>query len=339
MAAAPGLLYIIGLGLGDHRDITRRGSDAIASCDVVFLEAYTSILCVDAPALEAALGKRIELAHRETVESESELILGPARAGQTVAFLVVGDPFGATTHTDLLLRARAAGVPTRVVHNASIMNAVGACGLQLYSFGQTVSVPFFRNAWQPDSFYDRIAFNASGGLHTLCLMGAFVVQCIVTYLPLYPLTRTRTRAHARAHADIKVREPDFELLARTGRKQFLPPRFMSIHRAIAQLLSVEARRKGGVCAPHCLAVGMARVGQETEAIVSGTLQELLGCDFGGPLHSLVLVAPGTPHDLEAEMLAHYRLTAAQAVGYAEEFEDWDGQPPAAEEEAGEGGGE
>jgi diphthine synthase len=171
-APAPGLLYIIGLGLGDHRDITHRGSAAIASCDVVFLEAYTSILCVDAPALEAALGKRIELAHRETVESESELILGPARAGKTVGFLVVGDPFGATTHTDLLLRARAAGIATKIVHNASIMNAVGACGLQLYSFGQTVSLPFFRDAWQPDSFYDRIAHNASGGLHTLCLLGA-----------------------------------------------------------------------------------------------------------------------------------------------------------------------
>ena len=175
-AAPSGLLYIIGLGLGDHRDVTHRGSAAIAACDVVFLEAYTSVLCVDAAALEAAFGKRIELAHRETVESESELILGPARAGQTVGFLVVGDAFGATTHTDLLLRARAAGIATRIVHNASIMNAVGACGLQLYSFGQTVSIPFFRDAWQPDSFYDRIAFNASGGLHTLCLLGAWLAR-------------------------------------------------------------------------------------------------------------------------------------------------------------------
>ena len=170
--AAPGLRYIIGLGLGDHRDVTRRGADAIAACDEVFLEAYTSVLCVDAAALEAAFGKRIQLAHRETVESESDTILGPALAGRTVGFLVVGDAFGATTHTDLLLRARAAGIATRIVHNASIMNAVGACGLQLYSFGQTVSLPFFRDAWQPDSFYDRIAHNASGGLHTLCLLGA-----------------------------------------------------------------------------------------------------------------------------------------------------------------------
>ena len=42
----------------------------------------------------------------------------------------------ATTHTDLQLRARALGVAVRVVHNASIMSAVGACGLQLYRYGE-----------------------------------------------------------------------------------------------------------------------------------------------------------------------------------------------------------
>lgn len=42
----------------------------------------------------------------------------------------------ATTHTDLELRARALGIPVRIVHNASIMNAVGVCGLQLYRFGE-----------------------------------------------------------------------------------------------------------------------------------------------------------------------------------------------------------
>ena len=42
----------------------------------------------------------------------------------------------ATTHTDLQLRAQAMGIQTKVIHNASIMNAVGCCGLQLYRFGE-----------------------------------------------------------------------------------------------------------------------------------------------------------------------------------------------------------
>ena len=52
------------------------------------------------------------------------------------------------------------------------MNAIGACGLQLYTFGQTVSIVFFTETWRPDSFYDKIAANRKLGLHTLCLLGA-----------------------------------------------------------------------------------------------------------------------------------------------------------------------
>ena len=50
------------------------------------------------------------------------------------------------------------------------MNAMGACGLQLYNFGQTVSLVFFTETWKPDSFYDRIKENADLGMHTLVLL-------------------------------------------------------------------------------------------------------------------------------------------------------------------------
>jgi diphthamide biosynthesis methyltransferase len=49
----------------------------------------------------------------------------------------------ATTHTDLELRARDLGIPVKIIHNASIMNAVGVCGLQLYRFGE-VGLPHTR---------------------------------------------------------------------------------------------------------------------------------------------------------------------------------------------------
>lgn len=38
------MLYIIGLGLGDERDITLRGLDAIKKCSKLYMEAYTSLL-------------------------------------------------------------------------------------------------------------------------------------------------------------------------------------------------------------------------------------------------------------------------------------------------------
>lgn len=62
------------------------------------------------------------------MEADSILMNGDK---EDVAFLVVGDPFGATTHTDLVLRAKQKNIPTKVVHNASIMNAIGCCGLQV----------------------------------------------------------------------------------------------------------------------------------------------------------------------------------------------------------------
>jgi diphthine methyl ester synthase len=85
--------------------------------------------------MEGLYGKKIEIADRELVESRAEVILEDAESAN-VAFCVVGDPFGATTHTDLQLRAREKGIEVKIIHNASIMNAVGACGLQLYRFGQ-----------------------------------------------------------------------------------------------------------------------------------------------------------------------------------------------------------
>ncbi|KAJ2849612.1 diphthine synthase [Coemansia brasiliensis] len=263
------MLYIIGLGLADERDITVKGLEAVKACERVYLEAYTSILMVDKQRLEAFYGKPVLVAHRETVESDSDEILRDADRVD-VAFLVVGDPYGATTHTDLVLRARQRGISVKTIHNASIMNAVGATGLQLYNFGQTVSIVFFTDDWRPDSFYDRIAENARLGLHTLCLL------------------------------DIKVREQSIENLM-LGRQIFEPPRYMPASLAAQQLLEVEATRKTGICTEDALAVAVARVGSDDQLIRAGSLRQLADSDFGAPLHSLVLVGSRL-HLLEADIL-------------------------------------
>ncbi|XP_021831026.1 probable diphthine methyl ester synthase [Prunus avium] len=272
------MLYIVGLGLGDEKDITLRGLEAVKKCDQIFIEAYTSLLSFGLSSdglstLENLYGKPVTLADRETVEEKADQILSAAAASD-VAFLVVGDPFGATTHTDLVVRAKKLGIDVKVVHNASVMNAVGICGLQLYHYGETVSIPFFTETWRPDSFYEKIQKNRGLGLHTLCLL------------------------------DIRVKEPTLESLCR-GRKQYEPPRYMSINTAIEQLLEVEENQGESAYDENTMCVGLARLGSEDQKIVSGTMKELQSVDFGAPLHCLVIV--GKTHPVEEEMLDFYRL--------------------------------
>lgn len=164
------VLYVIGLGLWDEKDITLRGLEAVRGSVEVYLESYTSILMSEGyhGRLEALYGRPIVLAHREVVELQADDILAKA-AEADVSFLVVGDPLSATTHTDLILRARAKGVAVRIIHNASIMTAIASSGLQPYNFGQTISVPFWTEAWRPDSWLARIAENMAIGNHTLVL--------------------------------------------------------------------------------------------------------------------------------------------------------------------------
>ncbi len=268
------VLYIVGLGLGDEKDITVRGLEAIRSSDKVFLEAYTSVLCVGKERLEAYYEKPIILADRNMVESEAEQIYEPAKT-QNVSLLVVGDPVCATTHTDIMIRAKEFGVDVKLIHNASVMGAAGCCGLQLYNFGHTVSIPFFEENWRPTSFYPKIDYNRRGGMHTLCLL------------------------------DIKVKEPDFEAMTR-GKQVFLPPRFMSIPTAASQLIEAEETlQKGAYNVETTLCVGLARLGQSTQQIVAGTLKELQEVDFGEPLHSFIVC--GELHELEMEVLKEYLI--------------------------------
>ena len=175
------MLYLIGLGLGDVTDITVKGLETVRKCDKVFLEAYTSLLLnSELDTLEKYYDKEITIADREMVESESALILDPALT-QDVAFLVVGDPLGATTHTDIILRAIKKGISYRVIHNASIMNAVASTGLQLYNFGDTVSICFWKENWKPTSFVDKIIKNLRNGLHVLCLLDIRVSLYLIFY--------------------------------------------------------------------------------------------------------------------------------------------------------------
>ncbi|KIR37832.1 diphthine synthase [Cryptococcus deuterogattii Ram5] len=305
------MFYVIGLGLSDEKDITVKGLEAVKGSERVYLESYTSILMVEKEKLEAFYERPVITATREMVELEADDILKDADKVD-ISFLVVGDPLGATTHSDLLLRAQSRNIPTSIIHNASILTALGSTGLQMYSFGQTLSLPFYTETWRPDSWYPRLEENLRLGVHTLVLL------------------------------DIKVREQSEENMAR-GRLIYEPPRFMNPAQAFNQMLLTESIRhpapkpqpqsqsqsqktfsdseeeeeEGEEKDPYpslmppsqTLAISLSRVGTSSQRLISGTLSELAALDeeeFGGPLHSVVIVGKRL-HPLELEYAGKFAV--------------------------------
>lgn len=155
------------------------------------------------------------------------------------------------------------------------MSAVGTTGLQLYNFGQTVSMVFFTDTWKPTSFYDRLKENQQIGLHTLVLL------------------------------DIKVKEQSLANLAR-GRKIYEPPQFMTVAKCANQMIETEQERGEGICGPRTLAVGVARIGAKDQKMAAGTLKQLSETDMGPPLHSLVLLGKRT-HYLERDFIREFAV--------------------------------
>ncbi|UKK00468.1 diphthine synthase [Theileria orientalis] len=263
-------LTIVGLGLGDVDDVSLKGYKAVKEADLVYLEIYTSLLIdSDKKKLEEFYGRDIIEADRICIEEQNDLFLTESKT-KNVVILIGGDPFSATTHTELYYKALELGLNVNVVHNASIINAVAITGLQLYRFGETVSIPFFQDKWKPTSFLDKIVNNYKSNLHTLCLL------------------------------DIKVKErTDENILA--NRMIFEPPRFMSINVAIDQLLEID---NGTLDIASLKGFGVARLGSQNKVIKSGRLSDLKKYDFGPHLHSMVICAPSL-HELEQSF---YELT-------------------------------
>lgn len=164
-------LHLVGLGLHDATDITVKGLQRVQAADAVYAEFYTAFLRgTTHDELEAFLERKVTVLDRQGVELGGKDLVAQA-ATQDVVMLTAGDPLAATTHADLMVRARAAGVPVHVVHAPSIYSAApGLVGLQHYKFGKTTTLVRPEENWVPTSPFDAVAENHAAGLHTLVLL-------------------------------------------------------------------------------------------------------------------------------------------------------------------------
>ncbi|MDH5807202.1 MAG: diphthine synthase [Candidatus Methanomethylicaceae archaeon] len=160
-----GSLNFIGLGTYDEKGITLYGLEIAKNCDLIFLEYYTSLMpYLNIKNLEELIGKKIKIIDRKFLE-DGRIILKEAME-KNIAILTPGDPFVATTHIDLRIRAEKQGINVRIAHAPSIISIIpGEIGLQNYKFGKSATITF------PDNYsevpYDTLKQNLSLGLHTL----------------------------------------------------------------------------------------------------------------------------------------------------------------------------
>ena len=162
-------LYFVGIGIAGADKMGPGARGAIASARRVYMERFTS------PVPDAELdevrriaeegGAAFKAAARWMVEDGGE-ILREARGGD-VALVCYGDPYMATTHIELRVRAIAEGIRTQSVHAASALTGiVGECGLHQYKVGRTSTV----TRHEASTPYDILDENVERGCHTVLLL-------------------------------------------------------------------------------------------------------------------------------------------------------------------------
>jgi len=159
------MIYLIGLGLSE-RGYSSEAYDIISKANKIYIENYTVNFPYDIKKLERQFkGKKFIQADRETVEQHMNKILDEAKKTD-VALLVYGSPLTATTHITLIQEAKKKKIKVRILHNASVLDAVAETGLQTYKFGRTTSMPNF----EADSYMEIVKKNLSIKAHTLILI-------------------------------------------------------------------------------------------------------------------------------------------------------------------------
>ncbi len=155
------MLYLIGVGLWDEKDISLRGLEIAKKCDRVFIEKYTGFWEGNLK----SIGINAEEVERKNLENNISEFLEEAK-DKNVALLVPGDPLIATTHVSIMMDAKEKNIEVKIIHSSSIFSALGETGLQIYKFGKIATIPYYYS----ETPYKILKENIGQGSHTLFLL-------------------------------------------------------------------------------------------------------------------------------------------------------------------------
>lgn len=271
------MLHIIGIGTKKEH-ITQEMITIIQNSKHVYIEHYTNFYQNSFEKLEQYLHTTITPCVREDIESRvEELILEPAR-NEDITLLIIGDILVATTHTDLLLRAKEMNIQTKLYHNISIANLITKTGLQWYKFGKITSIPFFSKKFMPRTPYLQLYDNMTIGAHSLFL------------LDLNPSNDIAYKGHDKYLPAYKALE-------------FL----LNISTLMLENEEIE-EKEANIIDEETPALICSRLGMDDEQIWFGTIQELIEKDSIETLREpLCIIIPSEMHELEEKYVKLFQI--------------------------------
>jgi diphthine synthase len=161
------MLILIGLGLSGIRGLSVEALEVLESVDRVYVEAYTSPFEFNLDEFKSLTRKDASIVKRWFVE-DGRVILNESKS-MDVALLCYGDPLVATTHTELIVRAKRDGIGVKIIHNTSAVTSIlGSMGLHIYKLGRVITL--VKSANLNLSVYYTLFNNLLLGNHTLLLL-------------------------------------------------------------------------------------------------------------------------------------------------------------------------
>ncbi|HET9806955.1 MAG TPA: diphthine synthase [Nitrososphaeraceae archaeon] len=165
------MLCFIGLGINGYSGLSLSAKEILQKCKFIYIERFTSYIDdYDIKQLELLLqaenGKNIKIVPRWFIEDARDIIYQSKE--NNVAILTYGDPFMATTFSELYVRAKKNLIEIKIIHGASgISSLIGEIGLHNYKFGRTTTI--MSDPMSAISVYNTVYENLRVGNHTLIL--------------------------------------------------------------------------------------------------------------------------------------------------------------------------
>lgn len=133
------MLYFIGIGISGYGSLPLDSINIIKKSRFVYLEQFTSPINVITINNIKKLSPNIILTKRWFIEDGNEIL--ERAKHDNVTILTYGDPYIATTHYDLRIRANKEKIITKTIHASSSITAiVGECGLHYYKIGRVATI-------------------------------------------------------------------------------------------------------------------------------------------------------------------------------------------------------